>query len=147
MSRSLKRLRTRRSGWRRTATEAASRRIVGPEPTLPRAVIADSNSRLSDGVIIETSVLARLLGVKLLTLEGTVLVSPAQVRDDGYQVPAARAVPVEPTGGEPGAVPRGIEGESGRRDKPGGAVGARLGLAARLLRESTHDLHSIEPRR
>jgi len=34
-------------------------------------------------MLIETSVLARLFGFKLLTLEGTVVVSPAQFRELG----------------------------------------------------------------
>ena len=36
-------------------------------------------SRRSDGVLVEASILARLLGIKLLTLDATVLVVPADL--------------------------------------------------------------------
>ena len=56
-------------------------------PTRPQRVVPDSSKRLSDGLLIETSVLARLFGFKLLTLEGTVVVTPAQLREQaGYPV-------------------------------------------------------------
>ncbi len=60
---------------------AASRRIDRPVPMRLQTVVPDSSKRLSDGLLIETTVLARLLGVRLLTLEGTVVVTPAQLRD------------------------------------------------------------------
>lgn len=115
-------------------------------PASPLTVVPDGHSRLSDGVIIETSVLARLLGIKLLTLEGTVLVSPAQLQE-AYQAYAT-------TVAAPAAVetPREIRAErlnggSPTRSGPSGAVvGARLDAAARLLGESSRDLHSIERR-
>lgn len=85
--------------------------------------------------------LARLLGVKLLTLEGTVVASPAQTRNVP-QTPATSAV--EPAGGagvdwsaERGIGPAPVTGTDQ-------VVGARLGLAVQLLRESSHDLHSIK---
>ncbi len=102
--------------------------------------MADGSSQLSDGVIIETSVLARLLGIKLLTIEGTVLVSPAQVRE-GYQAPATPAI--ETRRELPAA---GLNGGAAARSGAvsGEAVGARLGMAARLLAESSQNLRRIE---
>lgn len=144
MSRSSRRLRKRHSGWRRTAAEAASRRIEGPTPAPPRTVVASGSSRLSDGLVIETSVLARLLGVKLLTLEGTVLVSPAQLLREGSALATPAAVPVAVARREE-SVRRLDRGSASRSAASGEAVGTRLGSAARLLRESSRDLCSIEP--
>lgn len=143
MSRSSRRLRKRHSGWRRTAAEAASRRIEGPTPAPPRTVVASGSSRLSDGLVIETSVLARLLGIRLLTLEGTVLVSPAQLRE-GSVLATPAAVPVAVARREE-SVRRLDRGSASRSAASGEAVGTRLGSAARLLRESSRDLRSIEP--
>ena len=38
----------------------------------------DGSRRLSHGVVVETSILARLFGFRLLRLEGTVVLSPAE---------------------------------------------------------------------
>ena len=70
-----------RSGWKRTAREATSQQLV-QTTTSPPALVSPDSSSDTDAVIIEASVLARLLGVRLLTLEATVVLSPAQVRAD-----------------------------------------------------------------
>jgi hypothetical protein len=40
----------------------------------------DSRGRLSQGVLVEASVVARLLGLRLLTLEASALLAPADLR-------------------------------------------------------------------
>ena len=51
--------------------------------------VPNPRRRLNDGVLIQASVLARVLGVRLLTVDTTVILVPAEV-----QVPAARGAPV-----------------------------------------------------
>jgi hypothetical protein len=41
----------------------------------------DADSSLADGVVVETRLVARLLGLKLLRVHGVVLLSPARVRE------------------------------------------------------------------
>lgn len=108
-------------------------------------MVANGSSRLSDGVIIETSVLARLMGIKLLTLEGTVLVSPAQLQERYHAHATPDAVPVAVTRHQAPAE-RLNGGSAARSGAPDEAVGARLAAAARLLDESSRDLRSIEHR-
>ena len=70
---------TRRNGWSGTAPEERSR-PTSPEAPRARPVLTpDRDSRLSDGVVIETRLRARLLGAPLLKVDGTVLVSPARL--------------------------------------------------------------------
>jgi hypothetical protein len=61
--------------------EATSRPLTVAATPVAQALSPSADSRLADGVLVEASVLARLLGLKLLTLEGTVLLSPAQVHN------------------------------------------------------------------
>jgi hypothetical protein len=92
-------------------------------------------------VLIETSVLARILRLKLLTLEGTILVSPAQVQEleQASAVNERPSVPrhrIDITDGEnTPSVP-----QSYRR----GTVGARLSDAACLLKESKSVLGDLK---
>jgi hypothetical protein len=114
-------------------------------PLLTRPlVIPDSSKNLSDGVVIQASVLGRLLGVKLLTLDATVLVSPAHLESETKQptgpVVASRPHP-EHDALKSGARSAGKPSPAG---SPNGLVGSRLGLAARLLEESTGDLRRID---
>lgn len=52
-------------------------------PTTPTTLavlsIPGSTRRLSEGVALKASVIARLLGMRLLTLDATVLVAPAEI--------------------------------------------------------------------
>jgi hypothetical protein len=52
-------------------TEAAAPGVLTVAP--------DRRRRLSQGVLVEASILARLLGLRLLTLEATVVLAPADV--------------------------------------------------------------------
>jgi hypothetical protein len=98
-----------------------------------------SSRHLSDGLVIETSVLARLLGIKLLTLEGTVLVSPAQVhggfsRDMSTSAPQSDGL---------GTAERTRDAASSAT-RPDGRLGARLELSARLLDECADELRGLD---
>jgi hypothetical protein len=84
----------------------------------------------SDGLAVETHILARLLGVKLLTLEGVVLVSPAQVSRNGAPEPPAQ-LPV-------------VTSDSSRNQL---SAGTGLGEAARLLDECTEELRALDAAR
>jgi hypothetical protein len=71
-------------GWR-----GRRRDSNGSAPVLTRAVTSTTGvvltavpgrrRRLSDGVLVEASVLARVLGVRLLTVRATVVLAPADV--------------------------------------------------------------------
>jgi hypothetical protein len=68
--------------------------------------------RPSDGVLVEASIVARLLGIRLLTLDATVALVPADVtaRTSSRGVPPAR-MPPRPAGvppAPPGATGRGL---------------------------------------
>ncbi len=47
--------------------------------TAAPALLPDRASQLSDGVVVETRLTARLLGVRLLRVDGVVLMSPARL--------------------------------------------------------------------
>ena len=73
-----------RARWR-----ARRRRSNGPDPDVQRAVTSapavvlnaapDGRRRLSDGVLLEASILGRVLGVRVLTLRATIVLAPASV--------------------------------------------------------------------
>ena len=129
MHRSWLRRRRHRSGWRRTATVAADPLVV-PDPVRPTAQLVPTETS-SDGLAVETHVLARLLGVKLLTLEGVVLISPAQVSRDGVPENGVSHTP---------SPPRLSEGTAR-------AAGPGLGEVSKLLDECTRELRALDTRR
>jgi len=101
--------------------------------------VPDAGSRLTDGVVVEANVVARLLGMKLLRLEADIVLAPAELRaasalaEPGYGSPAGheatwRLIP----GLEPHATV-----ESDRR----------VPEAARLLREAEASLASARATR
>jgi hypothetical protein len=80
-------------GWRGRLTDSKSSFHLAPraaESTAPLLLTAvpDRRRRLSEGILIEASVLARLLGIRLLKLHATVMLMPADV--------AARPAPGDP---------------------------------------------------
>jgi hypothetical protein len=85
----------------------------------------DRNRRASDGVLIETSVLARLLGIRLLTLDATVVLMPAEVTAprSAAHLPEERASAPPPgrLPPRPGAASRGLA-EAVRNINEGSAV-------------------------
>lgn len=66
--------------------------------------VPDRSRRLSDGVLVEASVLARILGMRILKLDMTVVLAPAEVttlpsRSPGPPTrPSPRSIRVSPTG-------------------------------------------------
>jgi hypothetical protein len=106
-------------------------------------LLPDGASHLSDGVLVETHLLARLLGMRLLRVEGTVLMSPARVvsgpRLDGD--PSAR----RPPGVGP---PVRSEVRSDVRPQVRSEIrpGTGLAEAARLLKSSDQALRSCRSR-
>jgi hypothetical protein len=81
----------------RGAARVTPRRAGATSPLALEAV-PDRRRRVSDGVLVEASILARLLGLRLLTLDVTLVLVPAEV-----SAPA----PTSPPRGLPaGASPR-----------------------------------------
>ena len=76
----------------------------------------DANSSLADGVVVETRLVARLLGLRLLRVDGVVLLSPGRVREP--EVAARAPDPPAPVVRQEDAGPR---------------PGERLALAGRLI--------------
>jgi hypothetical protein len=62
--------------------------------TTGTALAPDGDGRLSEGVLIETHLLARLLGIRLLRVDGVVTVAPARVAPSPAD---PRAVPMTST--------------------------------------------------
>jgi hypothetical protein len=95
------------------------------ETTAPVALTAipDRRKRLSDGVLIDASIQARLLGLRLLTVDATVVLVPADVTAPS---PAARPPPERPVPRSSGAAPRRSV-----------AAGPRLAQAVRSINEAT----------
>ena len=121
-----------RSGWRSTAPEGRLlRTLPGVRPATP-VLAPDRDSRLSDGVVIETTLRARVLGAPLLRINGTVSVSPARlVVPPSPQVVRGKVAP----GGREAVAPD-------SRNAVGTTPGAALAEAARLLRESRQRLEA-----
>jgi len=72
--------------------DADATRVTDAPPVVLDAAPARQR-RLSDGVLLEASVLGRVLGVRLLSLRATVVLAPADVT-------AARADHVRPSGND-----------------------------------------------
>jgi hypothetical protein len=108
--------------------------MVVPQ-SLHAAALVDPAETSSDGLAVETYVLARLLGIKLLTLEGLVLVSPAAVRrSDG------------PPTSRPRRATERLPTRDGSRRTPstkGSGPGSGLVGAARLLDQCAEELRAL----
>ena len=98
--------------WRspngRLGVSRTSVRVI-PPATQPAdngvlTVAPDRRRRLSQGVLVEGSILARLLGLRLLRLEATVLLTPANVTTSTGSRRAARPSSASPP--RRSAVPR-----------------------------------------
>lgn len=83
-------------------------------------------STLADGAVVHTSLVARLLGVRLLTVEGTILLSPVS-----FSTPP------------PDTARTTIHLDADTVTK---GIGARLGPSARLIDESINDLRTLDHR-
>jgi hypothetical protein len=101
----------------------------------------DASNSLAQGAVVQTSLIARLLGVKLLEVEGTVLLAPARFDQPtrGAVNVSAHAVSHGPNGRdrESAAAPTSADAA------PGGGIGGRLGRSARLLDESAEQLEEL----
>jgi hypothetical protein len=97
-----------RSSRSRTARRSGSRRTAsGAERTpVPLIAVPDGDGRLSEGLLVDGRLVARLLGVRLLTIDTRLVLAPAQL-----EAPPLR--------------------DSRRPLSP--AVGARLAAAERLI--------------
>src|SRR4051794_23283805 len=81
------------TGWRARLRDSSSSVPATPhshETTAPLAVTAtpDRRRRLSDGVLVDASIHARLLGLRLLTLDASVVLVPAEVSATPRAAPA-----------------------------------------------------------
>jgi hypothetical protein len=100
-------------------------RAAGTAAPLVLTAVPDRNRRAADGVLIQASVAARLLGAKLLTLDATVVLVPADVtapqsaEHRPWGRASARASGRLPAG--PGAPSRGLA-EAVRNIKQGDAA-------------------------
>jgi len=95
----------------------------------------DRDSKLSDGVVIETRLRARVLGAPLLKVDGTVHVSPARLVAS-TPPPVVRGDVVSGAHSVSGAAPR----------SQGAAPGAALAQATRLLEENRKRLRDVDGR-
>lgn len=84
----------RRRRSRRTARRGAWRRASPSSLTTGTALAPDGDGHLSEGVLVETHLLARLLGVRLLRVDGVVTVAPAHIAPSPVD---PRAVPITST--------------------------------------------------
>ena len=57
----------------------AAPRAVRATAPVPLMAIPDRRRRLSEGVLVDASLRARLLGIRLLTIDATVVLAPADV--------------------------------------------------------------------
>ena len=77
---------SRYGDWR-AKRRSASRRTANAAPWQPGSSVArpagtlapDAASHLSDGVVVETRLIARLLGVRILRVDGVVHLAPARL--------------------------------------------------------------------
>ena len=87
----------------------------------PATLEPSTGSHLSDGVVVQTRLVARLLGVRILRVDGVVHLAPARLE-------SLDAVPVGPVSVRPGlAPPR--------------TLGAGLAHASELIRDGDRRLH------
>lgn len=144
MRKSLLRRARRQSGWKRTATVAADRLVVR-EPVQTTAHLAPAETA-SDGLAVETHILARLLGVKLLTLEGVVLVSPAAVTPEDSARASGSTTRTGSTSTTRTVSNVPAQQISSRRhvDANGLTPGSGLAGAARLLDECAEELRALD---
>ena len=68
----------------------APRATRATAPLVPMA-IPDRRRRLSEGVLVEARIRARLLGIRLLTIDATVVLAPADVTAPSVADPPQRA--------------------------------------------------------
>ena len=90
----------------------------------------DSRRRPSDGVVAEASIVARLLRLRLLTLNATVVVSPALVTEPSQRTEPSRQTPPASSPARDGRAPLHAAPTSAA------PIGRRLAQAARSVDEN-----------
>jgi hypothetical protein len=113
--------------WRRRLANSRSsarviRRTVGTTAPDVVGAVPDRNRRLGDGVLVDASILARVLGIRLLTLDARVSVLPADVRRPSSAPADSRR-------------PRTSARSSSVAPPPSGAIGHGLADAVRAINE------------
>ena len=93
--------------------------------------IPDGTRQLSDGLVIDASVVARLLRIRLLSLDASVIVSPAEMKLPHAGDVPGRGFSIQPAGprGPPGRIGAGLEGAERAIEE--GAVTLAASLRAR----------------
>lgn len=107
--------------WRGRLNDSKSSARVTPravKSTAPVVLTAvpDRKRRLSDGFLVEASILARVLGIRLLTLDATVMLVPADVTAPSSEPHSSSALHDSParTPARSSDVPRAQSGAVGR---------------------------------
>ena len=111
--------------WRRGRPSGSTASPASERSELPTTVVTavpGAGRSLSDGVVVEASVLGRVFGIRLLRLEATVVLSPAELTGVAAR-PRAAPLPVRSTS----VVRR-------------GAIGSDLANAARYIDEGAATL-------
>jgi hypothetical protein len=113
--------------WRRRLANSRSSARVIPRTvrtTAPDVVgaVPDRNRRLADGILVDACILARVLGIRLLTLDARVILLPADVKTPSSAPADARR-------------PRTSARSSAVAPQPSGAIGHGLADAVRAINE------------
>ena len=103
--------------------------------------LSDGRS-LAHGAVVEARLCARLLGIKLLVIDGAVTLVPGRADGPVIVPPATGEVPVAPVVQLPGRILIGPGAEA-----HGAALGTRLEESARRLEASAHRLMELRPSR
>ncbi len=111
----------RQNGSRRTVRAGRWRTGSGRVTPTP-VLLPDAANRLGDGVVVETTLVARLLGLRILRVEGTVLLSPGRLVDGSPHI---------------------IDGTTTTLAGPATAEDDTLARASRLLRENGEQLRRL----
>ncbi len=96
---------------RRRRDDAITRRTLTPSQTAVLTAVPDGGRRLSEGVIVEATVLGRVFGIRLLALDATVVISPAELAEPPRRPagpPSACAVPPPVPAGRHRAIGSGL---------------------------------------
>jgi hypothetical protein len=93
----------------------------------------DGARRLSEGLLVEASVVARLLRMRLLVVDASLIVAPAHVKG---RARAAADTAAEPLGADTAGEPLGADPPRARA----GRIGAGLAAAERCLSEGADSL-------
>jgi hypothetical protein len=86
---------------RRLRGSSGSGGAVTNTPPITLTAIPNRGKRLSDGVLVEASVVGRVLGLRILTVRASVVLAPAEVTgaSSAHRDPGVRAAaPVSPVG-------------------------------------------------